>query len=171
MTNEKEVSRRKFIKYVGAAAVVVAGAAAGAYFASKPGAPSTETTAVLPPTTAATQPVSKVYKAAGIFYGIVTDQAWNTVGWDAMNGLKEMGWEIANSEQIYNPDVERVMREYVTNGYDFIIPWSGGYYDDIVKAAPNFPQTSFHQFTVGSWPPENLGTTTQPSVDAFRTAP
>jgi basic membrane protein A len=157
MTNEK-VPRRNFLKYAGAAVVVAGAAAAGVYLTTQPGAPSTETTtalptAVLPTTTEA----AKVYKAAGIFFGIVTDQAWNTVGWDAMSGLKdELGWDIANSENIYNPDVERVMREYVTNGFNLIIPWSGEYYNDVIKAAPNFPETSFLNFAMGGWPPENL---------------
>jgi len=159
MTNEKKMPRRNFIKYAAGAAVVVVAGAAGAYFVTQPGAPSTGTTTVLPTTTAVLPPTTaaKVYKAAGMFYGIVTDQAWNTVGWDAMNGLKdELGWDIANSENIYNPDAQRVIREYVTNGFDFIIPWSGSYYDEVIKAAPNFPETSLLSFSMGAWPPANL---------------
>ena len=41
MSNEKDVSRRKFLKYVGAGAVVAVAAGAAGYFAGKPG-PSPE---------------------------------------------------------------------------------------------------------------------------------
>jgi basic membrane protein A len=160
MTNEKKMPRRNFIKYAAGAAVVVVAGAAATYFVTQPGAPPTGTTTAVLPTTTEVLPATtaaKVYKAAGLFFGIVTDQAWNTVGWDAMNGLKDkLGWEIANSEQIYSPDAERVMREYVTNGFDFIIPWSGEYYNDVVKAAPSFPETSLLNFAMGGWPPPNL---------------
>jgi multiple sugar transport system substrate-binding protein len=44
MSDDRKVSRRGYVKYAGAGIVIVAGAAAGAYYATKPVPPPTETT-------------------------------------------------------------------------------------------------------------------------------
>ena len=70
MTEEKKISRRGYLKYVGAGVVVVAGAAAaGAYYATRPQAPTPTTviTTQAPTTVITTQaPVTRPYEGEEI---------------------------------------------------------------------------------------------------------
>ena len=87
-------------------------------------------------------------KVGAIFMGSTTDEAWNTVGWDALQGLKEeFNADISYSENVYLPDFERVAREYIDAGCNFIVPWSGSYYAPTVEVAADFPEVSFMVFT------------------------
>jgi basic membrane protein A len=61
------------------------------------------------------------YKLAVVLPGVTTDADYNTLGY--LGGLavqKDLGVEMAYSESVAVPDVDRVMREYIDNGYNII---------------------------------------------------
>ena len=94
-------------------------------------------------------------KVGAMFFGSITDEAWNTLGWEALQGLKEeFGAELSYSENVYLPDVDRVMRDYIDAGINFIFPWSGSYFAPTNEIAVDFPEVSFSVFTAGTWPLE-----------------
>jgi basic membrane protein A len=119
--------------------IVVAGVAGVVYYLYSPSPTSDQET----------------LKVGAIFFGTITDEAWSTLGWEALQGLKtELGAEISYSENVWLPDAERVMREYVEAGCNFIIPWSGSYFSATQAVAQEYPDVSFMIFTAGTWPPE-----------------
>ncbi|HMN12169.1 MAG TPA: BMP family ABC transporter substrate-binding protein, partial [Bellilinea sp.] len=61
------------------------------------------------------------YKLAAIFPGVITDADYNTLAYVGVTELqKSAGVETAYSESVAVPDVERVMREYIDNGFNII---------------------------------------------------
>ena len=61
------------------------------------------------------------YKLAVILPGVTTDADYNTLGYLGGLGVqKDLGVEMAFSESVAVPDVERVMREYIDDGYNII---------------------------------------------------
>jgi len=61
------------------------------------------------------------YKLAAIFPGSIQDADYNTLGYVATEAAgEENDIEIAYSEQVAVPDVERVMREYIDGGFNII---------------------------------------------------
>ncbi len=64
-------------------------------------------------------------KLAAIFPGVITDADYNTLGFMGATAVqKDLGVEMAYSEKVAVPDIERVMREYIDNGYNII--WTHG---------------------------------------------
>lgn len=83
-------------------------------------------------------------RIAGVFSGAVTDADYNALGWVALDeAAKKFDAHTSFSENVEVPDVERVMREYVADGYTII--WSHGsqYYQQTLKLAKEFPNVSF----------------------------
>jgi len=83
-------------------------------------------------------------KVAAIFPGVVTDTDYNTLSYIGMTSLKEkMGVDIAYSESVPVPDVERVMREYVDAGYNVIWTHGGQFVSQTAELAKSFPEVTF----------------------------
>ncbi|MGA4670729.1 BMP family protein [Propionibacteriaceae bacterium Y1923] len=83
-------------------------------------------------------------RIAGVFSGAVTDADYNALGWVALDeAAKKYDAHTSFSENVEVPDVERVMREYVADGYTIV--WSHGsqYYQQTLKLALEFPEVSF----------------------------
>lgn len=79
------------------------------------------------PATPAAQgtPAARQLRMAAVFPGTIADADYNTLGYVAIQAIQsELGIKIAYSENVAVPDVERVMREYVDQGFDII--WSHG---------------------------------------------
>jgi len=97
-------------------------------------------------------------RVAAIFSGSTTDADYNALGLLALEEVKEQGAEIAFSESVPVPDAERVMREYVADGYDVV--WSHGsqFYQATAKLAQRNSDVTF----IGEFdaepenPPDNL---------------
>ncbi len=84
------------------------------------------------------------YKLATIFPGVITDADYNTLGYLASTAVQtEMGVEFAYSEGVAVPDVERVMREYIDQGFSIIFAHGGQFLSAVVKLAPEFPKVAF----------------------------
>jgi basic membrane protein A len=97
------------------------------------------------PTPPATAPAeTKEYKLAVILPGVTTDADYNTLGY--LGGLavqKDLGVEMAYSESVAVPDVERVMREYIDNGYNIIFTHGGQFISQTQELANQFPDVYF----------------------------
>lgn len=82
-------------------------------------------------------------RVAAVLPGSRTDADFNTLGFLALEAAGELGAEIAHSENVAVPDVERVMREYVDDGFDVI--WSHGsqFIEQTTTLAQEFPDVTF----------------------------
>ncbi len=71
------------------------------------------------------------------------DGSWNEAGAEGAESLEALGVEVAIVEQIPDPDVERVARQYAEQGYDLIIGHSFSHQDAIFAVAEEFPDVNF----------------------------
>lgn len=100
--------------------------------------------AVAPPTHAANM------KLAVVFPGTVQDADFNTQGYIGMLEVrKQLGVDVAHSENVSVADAERVAREYIAAGYR-ILAFHGGQFVTVArKLAPQFPDTVFIMQSTG----------------------
>jgi basic membrane protein A len=97
-----------------------------------------------PATQEAAPAATEEYKLAVILPGVTTDADYNTLGY--LGGLavqKDLGIEMAYSENVAVPDVERVMREYIDNGYNIIFTHGGQFVSQTQQLANEFPDVYF----------------------------
>ena len=86
----------------------------------------------------------KTYKLAAIFPGVITDADYNTLGYIAVTTVQsDLGIETAYSESVAVPDVERVMREYIADGYNIIFTHGGQFVSQTKDLAVEFPDVNF----------------------------
>ncbi len=87
---------------------------------------------------------AKKHKVAAVFPGVITDADYNTLGYLALEAVnKDLGLEIGYSEKVAVPDVERVMREYVDQGFTIIWTHGGQFFSQTAKMAKEYPDVSF----------------------------
>lgn len=95
------------------------------------------------PTTGGDQ-IAKTYKFAAIFPGVITDADYNTLAYIGVTSLqKDPGIDTAYSESVAVPDVERVMREYIADGYNIIFTHGGQFFSQTLTLAKEFPDVNF----------------------------
>lgn len=82
-------------------------------------------------------------KVAAIFSGPTTDADYNGLGLLALNALKDKGMETAYSESVPVPDIERVLQEYVADGYNVIWTHGSQFYEATAKIAEQNPDVAF----------------------------
>ncbi|NPV87791.1 MAG: BMP family protein [Anaerolineae bacterium] len=83
-------------------------------------------------------------KMAAIFPGVVTDADYNTLAFVGLNAVKSnLGAEIAYSESVPVPDVDRAMREYIDAGYNVVWTHGGQFVNQTVELAKQFPDVVF----------------------------
>lgn len=84
------------------------------------------------------------YKFAAIFPGTITDADYNTLGYiGATEVQSQLGVDIAFSENVAVPDVERVMREYIDNDFNIIFTHGGQFVSQTRALADEFPDVYF----------------------------
>jgi basic membrane protein A len=87
---------------------------------------------------------AKTWKLAAVFPGVITDADYNTLGYLAVEAVKnDMGLETAYSESVAVPDVDRAMREYVDGGFNIIWVHGGQYLNQALALAKEFPDVVF----------------------------
>jgi len=97
---------------------------------------------------------ARVYRMASIFPGVITDADYNTLGYIGTTEVsRNLGLETAYSESVAVPDVERVMREYIADGYNIIFTHGGQFINQTVTLAREFPDVNF--IAEGDAPVEN----------------
>ncbi len=92
-------------------------------------------------------------KLAMILPGSIQDADFNTVGYLALQELaKTYDLQVSHSESVAVADAERVVREYITAGYDIILIHGSQYPTIVKKLAPLFPKVPFIYNTSGRVP-------------------
>lgn len=98
-------------------------------------------------------------RLAAIFPGVITDADYNTLGYIGLTTAEtELGVETAYSESVAVPDVERVMREYIDDGYNVIWTHGGQFSSQTQTMAQEFPDVYFiaESDAPAEDPPDNL---------------
>lgn len=84
------------------------------------------------------------YRMAAIFPGTIIDADYNTLGHIGLTTVRdELGVEIAFSESVAVPDVDRVMREYIDDGNNIIFTHGGQFLNQTRELAAEFPEVYF----------------------------
>lgn len=95
-------------------------------------------------TPAAPAETAQEYKFAAIFPGVITDADYNTLGYIGATAVQsDLGLEMAYSESVAVPDVERVMREYIDNDFNIIFTHGGQFVSQTLELANEFPDVYF----------------------------
>jgi basic membrane protein A and related proteins len=82
-------------------------------------------------------------RIAAVFSGSTTDADYNSLGLLALQQAEKDGAEIAFSESVAVPDVERVMQEYLAEGYEIIWTHGSQFYEATSKLASENPDVTF----------------------------
>ncbi len=86
----------------------------------------------------------KEYKMAAVFPGSIQDADWNTIGYKALQNVNEqLGIEVAYSEQVAVSDAPRVVREYISLGYNILWIHGTQFNNGIFDLAENYPDVTF----------------------------
>lgn len=100
-----------------------------------------------PASDAAAEPASpgeEALRFAAIFPGPITDADYNTLGYNGIQKVgEEYGMDVAYSESVAVPDVDRVMREYVDDGFDIIFTHGSQFVNQTKELAVEFPDVVF----------------------------
>lgn len=84
------------------------------------------------------------FALAAIFPGTISDADYNTLGYVAITEVqRQYGIKIAYSENVAVPDVERVVREYISAGYNVIWTHGGQFFSATKKLAGEHPNIYF----------------------------
>ena len=84
------------------------------------------------------------YRFAAIFPGPITDADYNTLGYNGIQKVgEEYGMDVAYSESVAVPDVDRVMREYVDDGFNIIFTHGSQFVNQTKDLALEFPDVVF----------------------------
>ncbi len=97
---------------------------------------------------AATQPAATqaapTLKMAEIFPGTITDADYNTLGYNGLKAVESTyGIQVAYSENVAVPDVDRVMREYLADGFNIIMTHGSQFINQTQALAAEFPNAYF----------------------------
>ncbi|WP_116452989.1 BMP family protein [Blastococcus litoris] len=98
-------------------------------------------------------------RIAAVFSGTTTDADYTFLGLEALQAAEEdHGAEITYSESVQVPDAERVLREYVADGYNVVWTHGSQFYDATVAVAAEAPDVVFiaEQDTEPADVPENV---------------
>jgi basic membrane protein A len=83
-------------------------------------------------------------KLAAVFPGVITDADYNTLAYIGIQAVKaDLGVDTAYSESVAVPDVDRVMREYIDQGFNVIWTHGGQFINATVTLAKAFPNVVF----------------------------
>jgi basic membrane protein A and related proteins len=82
-------------------------------------------------------------KAAMLLPGSINDQSWNAIGHSGLMKIKELGFEVAYSENVPAADHVTAMRDYARQGYKIVIGHSGRFLSAEQRVAPEFPNVQF----------------------------
>jgi basic membrane protein A and related proteins len=90
---------------------------------------------------------AQAQQAAMLLPGSINDQSWNAQGYAGLTKLKEIGYEIAYSENVPAADHVEAMRDYARRGFTLVIGHSGRFLSAAQRVGPEFPKV---QFVAGS---------------------
>ena len=82
-------------------------------------------------------------RIAAIFSGPTTDADYNALGLEALKNAEKDGAEVSYSESVAVPDIERVLQEYVADGFNVIWTHGSQFYEATAKIAAQNPDVRF----------------------------
>jgi simple sugar transport system substrate-binding protein/basic membrane protein A len=82
-------------------------------------------------------------KAAMLLPGSINDQSWNAQGYAGLMKLKDIGYEVAYSENVPAADHVEAMRDYARRGFTLVIGHSGRFLSAAQRVGPEFGKTQF----------------------------
>lgn len=82
-------------------------------------------------------------KVAAIFSGPTTDADYNALGLEALQEAESDGAQVSYSESVAVPDIERVLQEYVADGFNVIWTHGSQFYEATAKLAEQNPDVAF----------------------------
>ncbi|MBD3304761.1 BMP family ABC transporter substrate-binding protein [candidate division KSB3 bacterium] len=87
---------------------------------------------------------AEALKIALVLPDVITDLSWNAVAYQGLEAAaKDLGVEFTYQERVADADVERVLRDYADQGYDFILAESFNYQDATIRVAKDYPDIMF----------------------------
>jgi basic membrane protein A len=99
----------------------------------------------------------KKLKAAFVYVSAIGDHGWSYAHDQGRKFIEEKyGVETAYTENVFGPDIERVIRGYAQKGFDMIFTTSFEYMDPTVEVAADFPNIIFEHCS-GYKTAENAG--------------
>lgn len=91
-----------------------------------------------------TEEAGPTYRLAVILPGVITDADYNTLGYIGATAVQtDLGVEMAYSESVAVPDVERVMREYIGDGFNIVFTHGGQFFSQTLTLAQENPDVFF----------------------------
>src|SRR5436305_657406 len=82
-------------------------------------------------------------KAAMILPVSINDQSWNADGYSGLMKIKQLGFEVAYSENVPAADHVNAMRDYAKRGFKIVIGHSGRFLSAEQRVGPEFPGVQF----------------------------
>jgi basic membrane protein A len=83
-------------------------------------------------------------RVALLLPGTINDSGFNAIGYQGLKAIeKELGAEVAYAENVAQSDMEEMLRNYATQGYNLIFGHGFQFNDAGVKVAPEFPDVKF----------------------------
>lgn len=83
-------------------------------------------------------------RVALVLDGKIDDNGWNQAAYEGLqNAAAQYDIETAYSEEVPIPDYERAMRDYASEGFNFIIAHSSIAKEAVFNVARDFPEVSF----------------------------
>jgi basic membrane protein A len=87
---------------------------------------------------------AKNFKVAIVLPGIITDKAWNQVGYEGVTTAKsKLGVETAYVEKVTQADQAEALSDFARRGYNLIYAHGGQFDAAIQQVAAQFPKTFF----------------------------
>ena len=145
------IERRSYLKYagVGVVAAVVAGVAG--YYAGTASVPPAPVGPGVTTTVTATQTVTKTgekpkiapadFMFAGMTDGTKDDGSWGSMCWAAQKKMEELyGCKTSLSESVAWADIEKLYRDYLEEGYHFVMWWGFQGAEAALKVCTEYPK-------------------------------
>ena len=88
-------------------------------------------------------PAAAQTKVAMLLPGSINDQSWNATGYAGLMKMKELGYDVAYSENVPAADHVEAMRDYASRGYKIVIGHSGRFLSAAQRVGPEFPAVQF----------------------------
>lgn len=116
--------------------------------AAESAAPAPASTASAASTAESTAKPEGGLRVATLMNGAINDGGFNTMAYDALKmAEKELGAEIAYTENVKQNDQVQLLRQYAEQGYDVIIGHGYEYKDSLLQVGEEYPDIAFLNFS------------------------
>ena len=90
------------------------------------------------------QGLAENVKVAMVLPGNISDKSWNQAGYEGLMRVKnELGFEVAYSEKVPQPDQAEAMADYARRGYNYVIGHGGEFQEAAARVARQYPDVMF----------------------------